>query len=72
MARKKKQEKKEAVKFEKFLPGESTWKGRKNKTRQDAMPAGARPRAHAQQDRVEWAQDTKPSCVRHWARYHGD
>jgi hypothetical protein len=51
MARKKKQEKVE-VKFSKFLPGESTWKERKNKTRQDRQPAAQRERVHEWHDRL--------------------
>jgi hypothetical protein len=64
----KKRQSKEKVKFEKFLPGESTWRPRKNKTFQDRQPVGRRERVNDWAERIEFMHDKKPSVSRHWTR----
>jgi len=71
MARKKKETKKDDVKFAKFLPGESRWKGRVNKTNQDRMPMGQRPRVSNAQDVREYSQKHRPSSSADWLKFRG-
>ena len=66
VARKKKEQKKEDVKFAKFLPGEAKWQGRRGKTYQDRLPIGDRDRVHAA-DRVRnYSMKHKPRNSADW------
>jgi len=69
VARKKKEAKKEDVKFAKYLPGEARWKGRVNKTRQDRLAIDDRDRVH-NADRVRsFSQKHKPARSADWLKF---
>ena len=68
MAKKKKEDKKD-VKFAKFLPGESGWKGRINKTRQDRQQMGDRDRVHNANRVLSYSQEHKPRRSADWLKF---
>lgn len=68
MAKKKKEDKKE-VPFANFLPGESTWKGRVSKTRQDRQHMGDRDRVHNANRVTSYSQEHKPRRSSDWLKF---
>ena len=69
MARKKKETKKEDVKFARYLPGEARWKGRVNKTYQDRLPIDDRDRVH-QADKIRgFSMKHKPVNSSDWLKF---
>jgi hypothetical protein len=46
--------------------GGTKWLGRKNKSRQDAMPMGLRQRVHDAQDRLAFMREHKPVTSSDW------
>lgn len=67
----KKTENKQEVKFEKFLPGENKWLGRRNKTREDLKPAGNRERVANAQRVVSFSMEHKPRRSVDWQKFRG-
>lgn len=68
---KKKQEQKKEVPFAKYLPGESTWKGRVNKTRQDRMTSDRRDRVVNANRVYSYSQEHKPRRSSDWLKFRG-
>lgn len=54
------------ARYANFLPGESKWRGRVNKTRQDRMPVGNRERVVNAQRVYSFSQEHKPRRSKDW------